>query len=80
MEGTIVKKASFLFGLAAGFLLGSKAGRGPYEAVEGQVRSTIRRPEVRDAVRGAKEKAQDQVIEVAEKVGEKLSSVTAAAG
>jgi hypothetical protein len=75
-----VKRVSFLLGLSAGFLLGSKAGRGPYETVEGQVRSTMRRRELRNAVRGAKEAAHHQVIEVADKAGPKLSLVTAAAG
>ena len=43
-----MKKVSFLLGLAVGFLVGSRAGSGPYQQLEATVRSAARRPEVVD--------------------------------
>lgn len=40
-----MKKLLFLLGGAVGFLVGSRLGRGPYEAVEQQVKRLSQRPE-----------------------------------
>ncbi len=69
-----MKKMAFLMGLGIGFVLGSKAGRGPYEELEHKVRSLRQRPEVEDAVVRAKGVANDQVTGVVDKVNEKLPS------
>jgi hypothetical protein len=45
-----MKKLVFLIDVGVGFLLGSKAGTGPYRELETKVRSITNRPEVRDAV------------------------------
>lgn len=41
-----MKKLLFLLGGVVGFLIGSRLGRGPYEAVEQQVRRFSHRPDV----------------------------------
>ncbi len=67
-----MKKWTFMIGLGIGFILGSKAGSGPWERLEQKVRSLKQRPEVEEAVERAKGVASDQVAEVAGKVNEKL--------
>jgi hypothetical protein len=54
---SVMKKIALLLGGIAGFLLGSYAGRGPYERVEAWARQLRRRPEV--------ERVADQVTESA---------------
>jgi hypothetical protein len=67
-----MKKLAFLIGLGIGFVLGSKAGTGPYEELEHKVRSLRQRPEVEGAVERAKGVASDQVTGVVDKVNEKM--------
>ena len=67
-----MKKLLFVIGLGIGFLLGSRAGTGPYQELEQKVRELRHRPEVEEAVGRAKEAASEQVTEVAERVNEKL--------
>ena len=67
-----MKKLAFVIGLGVGFVLGSKAGSGPYEALEGKVRSLRHRPDVEQVVDRAKGAASEQVTEVVEKVNAKL--------
>lgn len=74
-----MKKLSFLLGLGIGFLLGSRAGSRPYQQLEAKVRSAARRPEVQDAVGKTKEAVHNHVTEAVDNVGDKLSSVNAAA-
>jgi hypothetical protein len=69
-----MKKLTFLFGAAVGFLLGSKVGHEPYAQVESKVKELAGRPEVQDAVEKAKGAAQDQVDQISDKVNEKLPS------
>jgi hypothetical protein len=69
-----MKKLTFLFGAAVGFLLGSKVGHEPYAQVESKVKELAGRPEVQDAMEKAKGAAQEQVDHVAEKVNDKLPS------
>jgi hypothetical protein len=71
-----MKKLAFLVGLAVGFLLGSKTGTGPYENLEGKVRSLRARPDVADTVDRAKAAASEQVTGVVDKVNEKVPSRT----
>lgn len=74
-----MKKLSFLLGLGVGFLVGSRAGSGPYQQLEAKVRSAARRPQVRDMVEKTKEVAHNQAAEAVDNVADKLSSVNAAA-
>lgn len=67
-----MKKLVFVIGLGLGFLLGSKAGSGPYEGLEQKVRSLRSRPDVEDAIERARGAANEQVTGVVEKVSEKL--------
>ena len=75
-----MKKLSFLLGLGVGFLVGSRAGSGPYQQLEEKVRFVARRPEVRDVVDKTKEAAHNQAAEAVDNVADKLSSVKTAAG
>lgn len=68
-----MKKLAFIFGLGIGFLLGSRAGRGPYEGLEEKLRSFKERPEVEDTVERAKSAATGQVTEAVDKVNEKVN-------
>jgi hypothetical protein len=43
-EGKGMRKITFILGAGIGFLLGSKAGNGPYEQVEAKLREAIKRP------------------------------------
>lgn len=67
-----MKKLAFVFGLALGFILGSKAGTAPYEGLVEKVRSVRQQPEVEDALQRATEAASDQVTEASQKLNEKL--------
>ena len=69
-----MKKLTFLFGVAVGFLLGSKVGHEPYAQVESKVKELAGRPEVQGAVEKAKGAAQDQVDQISDKVSDKLPS------
>jgi hypothetical protein len=68
-----MKKVAFMLGLGVGFLLGSRAGRGPYEGLEEKVRSFRERPEVDDTVARAKQAAGGQVADAVDKVSEKVN-------
>jgi predicted Fe-Mo cluster-binding NifX family protein len=71
-KGRVVKKLSFLIGLGVGFLLGSKAGTGPYQELETKVRSIANRPDVREAVETTKEAAVQQATDVVSKVSNRI--------
>jgi hypothetical protein len=53
-----MKKFTFLLGMIAGFVLGSRMGRGPYEQLEGSVREMIDHPKVQRALRSAADSAE----------------------
>jgi hypothetical protein len=52
-------KATFVAGFAAGYVLGSKAGRARYEQIMKRWRSFTGRPEVHEAAEAAKHEASD---------------------
>ncbi|MDQ1713266.1 MAG: hypothetical protein QOE45_2716 [Frankiaceae bacterium] len=52
-------KATFVTGFAAGYVLGSKAGRARYEQIVKQWRALMGRPEVHEAAETAKHEASD---------------------
>jgi hypothetical protein len=53
-----MKKFIFLLGIMAGFVLGSRAGRGPYEQLEGSVREMMEHPKVQRALHSAADSAE----------------------
>ena len=63
-----MKKFRFLMGFGAGFVCGSKAGSRPYEEIEAKVLSVTRRPDVRAAVQEARDRVNDVVGSVGERV------------
>jgi hypothetical protein len=62
MKGNSMKKLSLLIGGTIGFLLGSRAGRGPYEQVENWARQMSGRPQV--------QRVTNQVSESARRIGD----------
>jgi hypothetical protein len=69
-----MKKLFFLTAAGIGFVLGSKAGTGPYEQLERQLRKVTGRPEVQGAVGQAKDAATGKIDDLAHKVSDKLPS------
>jgi hypothetical protein len=69
-----MKKFIFAVGIGLGFILGSKAGPGPYEKLEETARSLRRRPDVDEVVERAKATASAQANGAVEKVSETLPS------
>ncbi len=69
-----MKKLMLVFGVGIGFLLGSRAGTGPYQAVEKKVHSLLNRPEVGDAVGHARDAASETVAAAVDRVNAKLPS------
>ena len=52
-----MKRFLLLLGMGIGFVLGSKAGRAPYERLERTVREFRRRPQVRASLRSVSDTA-----------------------
>jgi hypothetical protein len=67
-----MKKVWFLVGLGMGFVLGSKAGSGPYEHAEAKVRSVISRPDTQDAADDLQDAVQDWVDAVPNRAGDEV--------
>lgn len=53
-----MKKLTFMFGLAIGFVLGSRMGRGPYEQLEGAARQVMNQPKVQSTLQSAADSAE----------------------
>ena len=75
-----MKKMMFLLGLSVGFMLGSRAGRRPYEQVESTVRGIAARRDVRDRAGQLRRTASSRVGTVAEKLPWPPRSAAAAKG
>ncbi len=52
-----MKKFTFLIGMATGFVVGSRIGRGPYERLETSVRQAINQPKVQNTLHSAADRA-----------------------
>lgn len=74
-----MKKFIFLSGLAIGFVIGSRAGRGPYESLERTARQVADDPEVQRRASQAKETATRVAQDTASTVKEKAPEVAASA-
>ncbi len=70
-----MRKSAFLLGAGIGFILGSHAGRDPYQHLESKVREITGRPEVKGTVVQIKDAARDQAKAVADKVSPSESSI-----
>lgn len=53
-----MRKLTFVLGLATGFVLGSRTGRGPYEQLENAVRQAVNQPKVQETLQSASDSAQ----------------------
>lgn len=73
-----MKKFIFLSGLAIGFVIGSRAGRGPYESLERTARQVADDPEVQRRANQAKETATRVAQDTASTVKEKAPEVASA--
>jgi hypothetical protein len=71
-EGVKVKKFLLLLGAAAGFVLGSRAGRAPYDQLEARARQMSRKPGVRQTMDQVSGAVKGQIDTVREKVADKL--------
>jgi len=74
-----MKKFIFLAGLGIGFVIGSRAGRGPYESLERTARQVADDPEVQRRAAQAKDTATKVAQDTAESVKEKAPEVASAA-
>lgn len=74
-----MKKFIFLAGLAIGFVVGSRAGRGPYESLERSARQVADDPEVQRRATQAKETASRVAQDTAGTVKEKGPEVASKA-
>ncbi|NKE08942.1 MULTISPECIES: hypothetical protein [Kocuria] len=75
----MLRKAAFVVGFGAGFLVGSYMGREPYEKVQAKVTGVVEDPEVRRKVQEGAEKAAATVKEQAPVVGEKAADAAKSA-
>lgn len=74
-----MKKLIFLAGLAIGFVVGSRAGRGPYESLERTAHRVAEDPEVQRRAGQAKDTATTLAKDGASTVKEKAPEVAAKA-
>ena len=74
-----MKKFIFLAGLGIGFVIGSRAGRGPYESLERTARQVADDPEVQRRATQAKDTATRVAQDTAGTVKDKAPEVASAA-
>lgn len=67
-------KVAFVAGAAVGFLLGSRAGREPYEKAKEQARNMWEKPAVQERVSAAGDAVREQGSQVAGKVKDRFGS------
>jgi hypothetical protein len=71
-----MKKYILLTAVGIGFILGSKAGTGPYEKLESTVRDLSRRPEFKKTMETVSNKIDDAEEAMASNVNGTLSGVS----
>lgn len=69
----LIHRLMTLAAFSVGFLLGSRAGRQPYEKLEEEVRRLRRKPEVDNLVSSVKEETSERAGELAGKVSSAVS-------
>ena len=67
-----MKRLSFLMGVGVGFVLGSRAGRGPYERLETNVKKIAGQADVQDAAHQVHDVVQEKVNQTAGKISDAL--------
>ncbi|MDO4254787.1 MAG: hypothetical protein Q4C81_06540 [Kocuria sp.] len=75
----MLKKAAFVVGFGAGFMVGSYMGREPFEKVQAKVTGVVEDPEVRRKVQEGTQKAATTVKEQAPVASEKVTEVAKSA-
>lgn len=70
-----MKRFLFISGLAIGFVVGSRMGRGPYESLERNARKIVEDPEVQRKAARARDTAGKAAQDAAETVKEKAPMV-----
>ena len=68
-----MKKLTVLVAAAAGYVLGTRAGRERYEQIKSQVTKAWNNPKVQETVDGAQEQAKHVSADVASTVGAKVA-------
>lgn len=63
-----MRRSTFLLGVGVGFVLGSRAGRGPYDQVESKAREIAGRPDVQDRIKQFAGTAKGKAATVVQKV------------
>jgi hypothetical protein len=76
MEMVEVKKLWLLVGAAIGFVLGSRAGRAPYERLESKARGVAGRSDVKQAVNAASDKVSELTDTAVAAASDKVSDLT----
>lgn len=65
-------RISFLVGIGVGFVLGSRAGTGPYQQLEANVRKVLGQPAVQNTMNQVRDTAQQKANETAGKISDAL--------
>lgn len=74
-----MKKFTFLVGIAVGFVLGSRTGRGPYEQLEDTVRQMMNQPKVQSTLQSAAESAESVRDTALDRTSDAIDDVSRAA-
>ncbi|MGO4385437.1 hypothetical protein [Specibacter sp. RAF43] len=67
-------KLAFVAGLGAGYVLGTRAGRGSYESIKRSVKSMWHTDAVQETVATVAKTVKDEAADVAEQLGRKVKS------
>ena len=70
-----MRKLTFALGFGAGYVLGTRSGRGRYEQIVTKAREVAERPEVRTVAGKVQATVQESMASAQSKVGEKLPSM-----
>jgi len=71
-----MRKLLFVAGAGIGFVLGSMAGRQPYDLLESKIRKVKARPDVQEAVDKVTDAVQQQASKVTDAVEQQAGEVT----
>jgi hypothetical protein len=71
-----MKKLWLLVGIGVGFVLGSKAGRKPYERLEGKFREVSGHTEIKQAADGVSDKVEEVTDNAVDVATDKVADIT----